>query len=360
MQTELELFNENLCKVSCPEMVFGELKGTKEEKLQQLKKIYRGFLLQFHSDKHPHPLETHIAHEVSAMLNNFNAEAKKKIEQEIYGQFNKSATKNPITVFQVGNIEYRIFKHLAEGDFSNVFLGESQLENGNIEEVCFKIVNDPGDSDLLQNEAKILRGIQHKSMQILLNHFVTADKKVISVFKCIPGYDFVTLHEKFPHGVPQEHAVWMLDRLLSVLGYVHINKIVHGCIAPSNIMVIPNTHNALLLDFVFSIQNPKPTDKIEGHNDFSAPEVKSGNYPASQQSDIYALGKCMQYILGGDIATDEFPNHIDKRIVKFLSEFLIKDPDRRSDDAWGLWHQLKKLRTEVFGASSQFLPFNVV
>lgn len=359
MQTELELFHTNLCKVSCPEMVFGGLKGTKDEQLQQLKKIYRGFLLQFHSDKHPDPKENHIANDVSAMLNNFNAEAKKKIEQGIYGQFNKSAAKNPITVFQVGHIEYRIFQHLAEGDFSNVFLGESQSANGNVEEVCFKIVNDPEDSDLLGNEAKILRSIHHQSLQILLDHFVTADKKVISVFKYIPGYDFVTLREKFPTGVPQEHAVWMLDRLLSVLGYIHINKIVHGCIAPSNIMVVPNIHNALLLDFVFAIQNPQPTDKFEGHNDFSAPEVKSGKYPASQQSDIYALGKCMQYILGGDIATDEFPNHIDKRIVRFLSELLIKDPNHRSDDAWGLWHQLKKLRTEVFGAPSQFLPFNV-
>ena len=45
--------------------------------------------------------------------------------------------------------------------------------------------------------------------------------------------------------------------------------------------------------------------------------------------------------------------------VKLLSEFLIKNPDHRSDDAWALWHRLKELRKEVFGASSQFLPFNV-
>ena len=68
--------------------------------------------------------------------------------------------------------------------------------------------------------------------------------------------------------------------------------------------------------------------------DFSAPEIAAKTYipPArecdSQQdlmyleaacsADIYSIGKCMIYILGGDLKTNEMPDSVPLQIKRFL------------------------------------------
>jgi serine/threonine protein kinase len=91
---------------------------------------------------------------------------------------------------------------------------------------------------------------------------------------------------------------------------------------------------------------------------FTAPEVFQGAKP-HPVSELYALGKSMVYLLGGDIETDDIPKSVAPKIVAFLRNLLIKDPRSRAHDAWHMHAKLQKLRQQVFGAKHEGLPLYV-
>jgi hypothetical protein len=64
-------------------------------------------------------------------------------------------------------------------------------------------------------------------------------------------------------------------------------------------------------------------------------------------------------VAGGNIESQAFPSSMDSQLVSFLKGFLVRDPARRSNDAWKLYGQLSDLRRAVFGARHEFLPFTV-
>jgi serine/threonine protein kinase len=187
------------------------------------------------------------------------------------------------------------------------------------------------------------------------------NKQVNVLRRIVGGFDLVSVKSYYPSGLPQEHAVWILDRLLSVLGFMHINGVLHGSIEPSNIMIVPSNHNGLLLDMLLSVSRANEAGATyRGINQYTAPEIISKTLLTPHpSSDMYSLGKTMLYLLGGDLNTKALPVGIDPRIKSFLDKFLDPDPYRRASDAWQSWHQLHHLREQVFGAANQFLTLKI-
>jgi len=161
--------------------------------------------------------------------------------------------------------------------------------------------------------------------------------------------------------LPQEHVVWVMTRLLSVLGYMHNTSVIHGSIEPANCMIIPKNHNGLLIDMVYSVSHAnKPGSSYIGTNLYTAPEIISKDMlEPHPSSDMFSLGKTMLYLLGGDVNTNAFPENVDPRLKTFLEAYLDEDPYRRKNDAWKSWHELQDLRVQVFGSIHQFLPLTI-
>jgi len=210
-------------------------------------------------------------------------------------------------------------------------------------------------NNFIANEAEILKNVQHKSLPVLLDSFQLDDGRKANVMRRIEdGYDLYSLREYFPEGLNQKHVCWVLERLLSVLGFLHINNVVHGAIEPGNIIVTPENHNGFLIDFLLSIPDAASHNaKYVAVNDYSAPEIRAGVKP-HPSSDMYSLGKSMVYLIGGDEKTLEFPSDVDPTIVRFIRGFLKSDPAKRANDAWKYYHKLRKLRDELFGADRPF------
>ncbi len=191
-----------------------------------------------------------------------------------------------------------------------------------------------------------------------MDTFITNDGYEANVTRTIKrSYSVNKIKEVYPDGVKQEHVVWMMDRLLSVIGYLHTNNIIHGGIEPSNILITPHNHNAILIDYVFAIDDAnKPGKKYLGLNEFSAPEIGKTTKP-HPVTDMYSFGKTIEYIMTDN--KGEYQNDVDKKLKRYLSEFTKKEPKDRVNDAWEQWQKLKELRVELFGSRNQFLPFNV-
>ena len=166
----------------------------------------------------------------------------------------------------------------------------------------------------------------------------------------VKGITMPELMGQYSRGVPAEHVMWMLERLLSAVGYLHSNCVVHGNIKPENIMINKENHNVSLLGFSFCI--PKANTK-EAHyqivNDqYTAPEVcKTARVLPS--SDVYSIGKIGVELLGGDTASCGMPISVDAKVRAFIRKMASSSLSERPNDAWKLWSELIELRTEVFG-----------
>ena len=360
---EIVEFYSRISQMNSPENLFGELSGnSKTEILQSLSEIYKDLIKKFHPDKYSlaDAYTRYLAGEISGIINEFNSQAKKQIELETYSKGISSSANEVSFEIKTKLRVYRIFEHFMEADYANLFRGEFRTSKTGVERVCVKIIRDKADNDLIRREVQILKSIQHKSLPVFFDEFRTTEGELGLIERFIEGYDLFAIQEKYSNGLPVEHVCWILERLLSVLGFLHYNKIIHANIEPGNIIVRPEDHNVFLIDFLFAIPNANTTNETYSclNEPYSAPEVKLKKRPIPA-SDIYSIGKSMLFLLGGDVDNNKFPSHIDKRISSFLAELIEPSPLRRAKDAWILWHRLSNLREEVFGARHQFLELEL-
>jgi len=351
MGYEFQLIYRKIVQARCPEDIFGDFssKGTEAQKdaLEEQYQYLTGKVnpANFSGDR---KLE-YMAGEAKTALDDYYKKARILIGGSSYGLREESPGLVDIAMsFNSEGKEYKIYSDMIEGDFSNVYFGE-MMEGERLEHICLKVPYDKKDNNLMRNEAAILKDVQHKSLPVLLDE-LTLDGKRCNVTRTLEkSYDLYEVKEKYPDGLPQEHVAWVFDRLLSVLGFLHTNRVIHGSIEPGNIMITPHNHNGLLIDYMLGIPDANRSGKgYKGMNDYSAPEVKKGVKPYPT-SDMYSLGKSMLYLAGGDMETNEFPSSMDTRFADFIKGLLREDVEAREKDAWSAWHRWRALRREVLG-----------
>lgn len=359
-QTNFEYVYKYIIQCHRPEDLFGDLgNGDVKSKLDAINRVFREQCPNIHPDLYSDKRMKYMAEEAFKAFNEAKSGAEEMVKNGTYGKSStsKTATATTTEVFKVGDFTYMVSNQVVTGDFCQVFMARREGPNGT-EDVCLKIPLDICDNDLMENEANTYRIVQHKSLPSLVDTFFMQNKQVNVLRQIVGGFDLVSIMSYFPNGLPQEHVVWIIDRLLSVLGFLHINNIIHGSIEPGNIMIVPGNHNSLLLDMLLSVPSANlPGAIYHGINQYTAPEIISKTHLTPHpSSDMYSLGKSMQFLLGGDINSRIFPVGVDPRIKSFLGKFLDPDPQRRANDAWQSWHQLRQLRTQVFGVDSHFIP----
>lgn len=368
---QVRTYYSYICHLKYPEQLFGDLGlyPNKNSQLQILHEAFRYLMKCYHPDIYSDPTDKHYANEVCITISSLRELAKKKIENGTYGQLHDSTDSDTRCTITTSIREYRVIEHLVEGKFADIFLG-AYVDPDNPEEpirkVAIKIIADPDDNHLLKNEIRFYRRFAHFSVphakpQYVDRFVVPDERKQAIIMSYIDGYDLTVIRESYPQGISDRHVCWILDRLLSVLGLLHAQKILHGNIEPENIIVQPHpyAHHGFLIDFLFCLIEPDSTGKMAVINrEYTAPEVFRGMKP-HPVSELYALGKSMIYLLGGDVRTDTIPDSVDPRIAAFLRKFLIKDPAKRANDAWQMHAELQNLRQRVFGARHEGLPFYV-
>lgn len=268
-------------------------------------------------------------------------EAVKKIGE---GCIDKVYTSDYLFEVNVDGKKYQFFENVFEGEVAYVFKGTHDGDT-----VYLKLAINPEDNILLENEYDVLKMLEHQSLPVVL-HKLEANDTCALIMKEVRGISMIELMKQYPKGVPCRHVMWMLERLLGVVGYLHSKGIIHGNIKPENIIVNKSNHNVTILGFSFCISNSNTEEaKYKIANDYyTAPEVCK-EMTVLPSSDIYSIGKIAQELLGGDVKTSMLPNNVDSRVQAFIEKMMMASYSTRPDDAWILWSELIKLRTEVFG-----------
>ena len=246
----------------------------------------------------------------------------------------------------IGN--YEIIKRIGEGGFARTYLARHLLLGEN---ACLKqnLELSSEDEKLLRKEAKLLWRIHHHSLPTLHDYIKCPDGSYVLVMTYIPGKDlFRIVKEDYPEGIDSEHVCWITQRLLNALHYLHYHGIIHGDVKPQNIIVKPDEHNAILVDYGLATLRPGRSAKCPGCTPaFAAPEQLAGK-PPIPETDIYGLGVSMIHALGGNFVGKTYPGHVPMELQKFFNRMVLHDPMERPKEALALVKILSDLRQKLF------------
>jgi serine/threonine protein kinase len=352
-------FYTKICQARSPEEIFGELNSG--DPMEALKKSYHANSFACHPNFYAGDSESTLyAEETFKSLHELFEEASKKIANGTYGKPDAPSMTSALFDIKTKKQLYRVYKHLATGDYASIFYAEALDKDENVKDkVCLKVIEDPKDNPLITNEMEVMKKVIHKSLPVYLDRFKTKDKQEALVIRHIEGFDLVTIKSVYPNGVTQEHLCWIMERCLSALGFMHYNDVLHCNLEPGNIIVRPGDHNCFLIDFLFSVIKPTSKSKFQVYTEgFSPPEVLKKK-PPSYKTDLYSLGKCFLFLAGGNLDNNWLPTSINPNIRNFILGFIEEDTNKRTDDAWGAYHELRKIREYALGPK-KFLEFKVV
>lgn len=230
-----------------------------------------------------------------------------------------------------------------------------------------KIPRDPDCSDLLDREAAALRRLAGDGdrrfrpyVSRLIETFRHRDgpegaRRTVNVITVADGfYSLADVRDAYPDGVDPRDAAWMWRRLLVALGFAHRAGVLHGAVLPEHVLIHPELHGLVLVDWCYSVVDPSPDTRPSGripamvtrYADWYPPEV-AARRSATPATDLAMAARCLLHLTG-----DRTP----KRFRAFARGCLISSPDRRPDDAWRLLAEFDELLERLYGPR-RFRPF---
>ena len=207
----------------------------------------------------------------------------------------------------------KIIRQLAFGGLSAIYLAQIN----NLDLVVVKEAVTPNQTDeskqsqaeeYLDREASLLMKIAHPNIARVLDHFVE-EKRHYLVLEHINGQDLRQL-VKQSGAVSSTVAISWAISICSMLKFLHEQQppIIHRDLTPDN-LIRTNQGEIVLIDFGAANQFlGAATGTIIGKQAYIPPEQLRGK--AILQSDIYALGCTMRYLLTGSDPTPLAPSHL--------------------------------------------------
>lgn len=255
-----------------------------------------------------------------------------------------------------GANRYAIEARLTVGDIAAIHRGRGVEGPRAGLEVAAKLALDRADNELMLAEVQALQrlqaaeGAQRRQLPELLDVFA-AGERAGSIMTWMTGLDGVALRERFPGGIPPEHVIWIGRRLLSVAGFAHKHGVVHANIEPAHLIVRAEDHHVSLVDWCWSVIEPARTRQgFRVYNpEYSAPEVKEKKSPLPA-ADLFSIGRCLLFFLGGDLASGVMPAAVDDRLQRFVRYLTRPSPLQRAQDAWDMYGELERVRKAIYGA----------
>jgi len=258
--------------------------------------------------------------------------------------------------------DYRILEQIAEGGFGTTYKAEHRL-TGKL--VCIKHASHVSahDEQILLDEARSCWDLRHWGIPAMRDILRMPDDSMALVMSYVPGPTLAEVLEKkeYNNGLDAEHVAWIVDRTLNILKYLHFNGVVHGDMKPQNMIIQPEDHTVVLVDYGLSKVKPTRKDGALGYTPFFAsPEQESGRVPLPE-SDFFGLGKTMIFALGGDVEFIKVPEHTPDAMCEFIKHLIKQDPLARPN--WqdvDLCEEFRKIRKACFGRTfSNMKPLKI-
>ena len=247
----------------------------------------------------------------------------------------------PITI-TIGKKTYVAETPIVSGDVADIYRSGT---------VILKVVQNAADNDLLVNESEVLRAfgkmdeVLSKYLPRFRDSFALRGKvnRRVNVLDFADG--FITLADvkkAYPSGLDFRDVVWMFNRMLEGLSFIHEQKVVHGGLVPTNVMIHPINHGGKLIDWCYAVRSGHLRTRIEPFKDMYPPEVVKKER-ATPGLDIFMAAKCALWLVDGKQPSS---------VIRFWESCLLTNPARRPQDAGDLREEFDRLLLKVVGKPS--------
>ena len=354
MDTRFTELIDRLHRAARPEEVFGTLHGDRQA---ALKRRYRELAAVVHPDHNPE--SSAEANEAFRALQSWYTNARLRLDEGTYGS-------RPYITAVTHLHQYTGYTPPLQGDLCELFpcsVGSDRL--------LLKVARSSRNNDLLQAEAETLGRLERTlAGQPIRAHF----PRLIEPFRLrdtagairhvnVLGAesDYVSLADvlrAYPHGVDAADAAWMFNRVLAALGVAHSLGIVHGAVVPAHVLIRLADHNAMLIDWCYSVAEGAPLKAVSPAYTADYPPEVSARQPATSATDVYMAARCMLRLLGGDPDSSSLPPGTPKPIAALLRACLLPSPRRRSSDAWQIFEDFQEILAQRYGPRA-FRPFAI-
>ncbi|WUR60174.1 serine/threonine protein kinase [Micromonospora chokoriensis] len=250
--------------------------------------------------------------------------------------------------------DYRLGALAHSGDLADLYdVSDDRL---------LKLPRRPTDNDLMTREAHALRTIAERGdprylpyVPRLVDEFrhrdaATGAERRINVLATAPGlHDLDEVRRAYPDGLDARDVAWMWRRLLVALGMAHRAGVVHGAVVPRHVLIEPDAHGVVLVDWCFSapVGSTIPA-LVPGHEDWYPPEVAQKRQ-CGPGTDIWMATRCMTWLLN---------RHAPSELLTFAQGCRQRLLGARPDDAWRLLRELDQVLDRLYGPRT-FRPFTL-
>lgn len=261
---------------------------------------------------------------------------------------------------------------IAEGTDTVVYPCYELREDESVRYLVIKVARGIVQNRAIEREAFVLRRIRGYKNIPQRRHFPSvqaevklANGKLALIERRFAGFTLEEVLQDLLHqgGVDQKNAMWMLGKGLSALGLAHACGVIHGGITPQHLMYRTD-HGLLICGWGGAVYDPsKQREKISrDFGKFAAPEIKTRRLPGPW-TDLYELGLCIIWALGGNPETKEIPDDVDEPFQRLLQKLVIEDERERPFSAFQFFEEerqpaIKQLRKD-FGWPEGFYPFQL-
>lgn len=337
-----------------PEDIFGVLPTDGDA---ALKRRYRELVAIAHPDHNQaRPLE---ANEAFRTLREWYQAASQRLTRGVYGA-------QPLFSAVTCLNHYAAYGAPERGDLCDLFGADATGGR-----VLLKVARHARDNDLLQAEARALRQVDRAlasaplraHFPTLVEHFLLRDeagaKRQVNVLRAETGYvSLADVLRAYPNGLHPADAAWMFNRILAALGGAHQLGMVHGALVPEHVLIRPDDHNGMLLDWCYCVPIGTPIKAISPPYAADYPPEVVAKQPATPATDLYLAARCMARLLGGNGRTLALPETVPRAIEALLRSCLIPSVYRRACDAWQVLDDFHEILGRYYGPP-RFRPFHM-
>jgi len=227
------------------------------------------------------------------------------------------------------------------------------------------IATNPKIRELFYREARLASALTHDNICSIVDF---GQDEIFGLFMVMELLEGQTVHAKLraSGALPPKVACDVMWQVADAVRFIHSRTILHGDIKTENVFIVRTSGQrrvVKVLDFGLARPDLERPDGIDGTPEYLAPERSDGQ-PASQASDIYALGIVFFELLTGRLpfagtleelfkqhkrvpvpAPSQYVADLDERADAIIARATAKDPTKRHADVQSFMYELRTLMT---------------
>lgn len=301
-----------------------------------LKVVYRRLAQVLHPDRYKGD-ERVLATTAFGQVTALREEAEQALAAGRYGQ--------PQIVIRTRKAVHKIGKRFGTGDIADLYYADTT--DGATQESLIKVARKARDNDLIAAEATALKKLHaepddlERHIPVLLDSFLYPQgRRRANAIRLLGGYTVEQVQRAYPDGVDPRHIAWMWRRLLVGLGYAHDLGVVHGAVLPPHVLIGPQNHAVMLLDWCYSSTEtdgkyPPIKAMVNDWRHFYPEEILAKQAP-SPATDIAMAAYTMAFLSGRT-----------NPLRTFFKGCVLQKQRMRPQSAWELLREFDELLEQL-------------